>query len=140
MKNIIKRFLGKLKQKIMSLFQYQKRDTFSGVLKITPFNPATYQESRTAPFPRVYLVPHFILSISYNHDSEYVGVDMSQYETLGVAHYFVTRVEDSETAIADYLSKHPDSDIEVRDTEMTVSMFEDVVLIEDESGVWEWYD
>lgn len=140
MKNIIKRFLGKLKQKIMSLFQYQKRDTFSSILELTPFNPATYQESRTAPFPRVYLVPHLILSVSYNHDSECVGVDMSQYEALGVAHYFVTRIEDSETVMADYLSNHPDSDMEVKDTEMSVSMFEDAFLIEDESGLWEWYD
>lgn len=140
MNNIFKKFLGKLKQKIKSLFQYQKRDTFSGLLKITPFKPATYQESRTAPFPRVYLVPHLILSVSYNHDSEYVGVDMSQYETLGVAHYFVTRIEDSETVMADYLSNHPNSDMEVKDTEMSVSMFEDVILVEDKSGLWEWYD
>lgn len=140
MKNIIKRFLGKLKQKIKSLFQYQKRDSFSGVLTITPFTPATYQKSRTAPFPRVYLVPHLILSISYNHDSEYVGVDMSEYETLGIAHYFVTRAEDSETVIQDYLSTHPTSEMEAEDVEMTVSAFEDAILIEDETGLWEWYD
>lgn len=65
---------------------------------------------------------------------------MSQYETLGVAHYFVTRVEDSETVMEDYLLKHPGSDMEVKDTEMSVSMFEDAILIEDESGLWEWYD
>ena len=140
MKNIIKRFLGKLKQKIKSLFQYQKRDTFHSIKQIGPFTPATYQESRTAPFPRIYCVPHLILSISYNYNSAYVGVDMSQYEALGVAHYFVARVEDSETVIADYLSNHPGSNMEVENTEMTVSMFEDALLIENESGLWDWYD
>jgi hypothetical protein len=30
--------------------------------------------------------------------------------------------------------------MEVKDTEMSVSMFEDAILIEDESGLWEWYD
>jgi hypothetical protein len=65
---------------------------------------------------------------------------MSQYETLGVAHYFVTRVEDSETVIQDYLSTHPMSEMETEDVEMTVSAFEDAILIEDESGLWEWYD
>ena len=65
---------------------------------------------------------------------------MSQYATLGVAHYFVTRVEDSETVMMDYLQKYPGSDMEVKDMEMSVSMFEDAVLIENKNGLWEWYD
>ena len=30
--------------------------------------------------------------------------------------------------------------MEVKDMEMSVSMFEDAVLIENKNGLWEWYD
>lgn len=57
-----------------------------------------------------------------------------------MAHYFITRVEDSKTVIQDYLSTHPTSEIEAEDVEMTVSAFEHAILIEDENGLWDWYD
>ena len=140
MKNIFKRILDKVSQFFKRLFQYQKRDSFFGIREITPFYPASWQESREAPFPRVYYVPKLILSVIYEQPTEYIGVDMSQYESDGVAHYFVTRTEKSEEVIADYNEKRGYEAFPEEEEEMTTSYFEDVVLVEFESGLWEWYD
>lgn len=140
MKKFIRRLLDKVSQFFSRLFQYQKRDTFFDIKEITPFIPATWQNSRTAPFPRVYLVPKLILSVVYEQDDAYVGVDMSQYESQGVAHYFVTRKETSEEVIRDYNAKRGCEALALESEEMTSSIFEDVVLIEEANGLWEWYD
>ena len=140
MKKFIRRLLDKASQFFSRLFQYQKRDSFFDIKEITPFIPATWQDSRTAPFPRVYLVPKLILSVIYEQPYEYIGVDMSRYEPDGVAHYFVTRTEKSEEVIADYNEKQGYEAFPEEKEEMTTSYFENVVLIEFENGLWEWYD
>ena len=140
MKNIFKSFLDKLGQVYRRLFQYQKRDSFFDIKEITPFNPASWQESREAPFPRVYYVPKLILSVIYEQPSKYICTDMSKYEAEGIAHYFVTRTEKSEEVIADYNEKRGYEALAEEEEEMTTSYLEDVLLVEFDNGLWEWYD
>lgn len=87
--------------------------------------------------PKHYRVKTLILSLVPNSEWTGTGVDMSQYEEKGLAHFFVCRPESEEELLEDYRKDNPDSEIEWEDGMISV-IIPDATLLEYSDGVWDY--
>lgn len=89
--------------------------------------------------PKYYSCKALILSVYGNQPWSGIGVDLSQYEEKGLAHFFVMRAESPEEVMEEYRRKHPDSTLEYNEGEDSISaILPDTILIEYGDGTWEY--
>lgn len=89
--------------------------------------------------PKCYSCKALILSVYGNQPWNGTGVDLSQYEEKGLAHFFVMRTDSPEELMKEYRQNHPDSKLEYNEGEDSIStVLSDAILIEYEDGIWDY--
>ena len=88
--------------------------------------------------PKCYPCKALILSVVPNSPWEGTGVDMSQYEEKGLAHFFVCRKQSQEELLEEYWAQHPESTLEVDEEGMISAVIPEAILLEYEDGIWDY--
>ena len=88
--------------------------------------------------PKYYPCKALILSVVPNSPWEGTGVDMSQYEEKGIAHFFVCRKQSQEELLEEYWAQHPESTLEVDEEGMISAVIPEAILLEYEDGIWDY--
>ena len=89
--------------------------------------------------PKCYPCKALILSVVPNSPWEGTGVDMSQYEEKGIAHFFVCRKQSQEELLEEYWAQHPESTLKVNEEEDMISVvIPEAILLEYEDGIWDY--
>ena len=88
--------------------------------------------------PKHYRCKTLILSVYPNSSWTGTGVDMSQYEEKGLAHFFVCRPESGEELLEEYARNFPEADIEELGDGGLSCIIPDAVLLEYEDGIWDY--
>ena len=90
--------------------------------------------------PKRYSVPTLIVSTYASWDYDSIGVDLSQLEEKGVAHFFCTSTKSMEEHIQEFREKYPDWEEEEGEEDEGVSIaIPNATLLEWPGGYWEWY-
>ena len=94
--------------------------------------------------PKRYLCKTLLISIAANQESDYIAVDMSQYEKKGLAHYICGREADWEEILNEYAFTENDRDFFQEEIEKAKeygvfsSVLKDATLLHYETlGLWE---
>lgn len=88
--------------------------------------------------PKLIKVPTLIVSsyASWGYDS--IGVDLSQLEEKGIAHYFCTSTKSIEELMSEYLARHPEAEPWEDEEESSSIVVKNATLAEWEDGTWTW--
>jgi hypothetical protein len=89
--------------------------------------------SRTT-LPKLIKVPTLLISICDNWEFDSIGVDLSQLEEKGIAHYFCTSTESMEA----WYRRIYDDEEECPYDDMETMCLKDAYLYEREDGLWTW--
>ena len=81
-------------------------------------------------------VPTLLISVYANWEYDSIGVDISQLEETGIAHYFCTSTKPMEEWEADFCERAGQEPIGVGESE-TVAV-KNAKLYQWESGLWTW--
>ena len=89
--------------------------------------------------PKLICVPTLIVSFFANQEYEGTGVDISQLEEKGIAHFFYMTKRTMEEHIQDYekLYGRPPEFTNIEDNGMS-AIFHEAVLMEWSDGTWDW--
>ena len=89
--------------------------------------------------PKRYFVKTLIVSTFANWDYDSIGVDISQLEEKGIAHYFCTSTKSMEEHMKEFRAAHPEADDwEGVEDEGASVIIPNATLIEWPGGYWEW--
>ena len=89
--------------------------------------------------PKRYSVKTLIVSTFSNWDYDSIGVDISQLEEKGVAHYFCTSTKSMKEHMEEFRAAHPEADDwEGVEDENASVVVPNATLIEWPGGYWEW--
>lgn len=87
--------------------------------------------------PKRYWVKTLLISSIGNWDYDSVGVDISQLEETGIAHYFCTSTKKSQEAIDEWCEKNGKQKWE-SDSEWQTVVVPNATLLEYPGGLWDW--
>ena len=92
--------------------------------------------------PKLISVPTLIVSFFANQTYEGTGVDISQLEEKGIAHFFYMTKRTMEEHIQDYERKYQEPPELAKNTEDdgVSAIFYDAILIEWSDGTWDWME
>ena len=112
-----------------------------------PSQPETQKNFFNIPLtllPKRIPVKTLLISIAANQESDYIAVDMSQYEEKGLAHYICGRKDDWDEILNEYAFTENDRDFFQEEIETAKeygvfsSVLKDATLLHYESlGLWE---
>ena len=88
--------------------------------------------------PRLIQVPTLIVSSYASWEYDSIGVDLSQLEETGIAHYFCTSTKSIEELMSEYLARHPEAEPWEDDEDSSSIVVKNATLAEWEDGVWTW--
>lgn len=88
--------------------------------------------------PKRIHVPTLIISTYASWDYDSIGVDISQLEETGIAHYWCTSTQSMKEHMDDFRNRHPEVEEWDEDGESSSIIIPDAYLIEWPRGLWTW--
>ena len=88
--------------------------------------------------PKLIEVPTLIVSTYASWEYDSIGVDLSQLEETGIAHYFCTSTKSIEELMDGYMARHPEAEPWEDDEDCASIIVKNATLAEWEDGVWTW--
>lgn len=88
--------------------------------------------------PKIIRVPTLIVSTYASWDYDSIGVDFSQFEEKGIAHYFCTSTKSMDEHMAQFRECHPDYEEWEEDDEGSSIVVRNALLAQWEDGTWTW--
>lgn len=90
--------------------------------------------------PKVIEVPTLIVSTYASWEYDSIGVDFSQLEEKGIAHYFCTSVQSMQENMEEFRKRYPDNEALEweEDREIVSIIIKDAILL-NLGGHWIWY-
>lgn len=88
--------------------------------------------------PKRIHVPTLIVSTYASWDYDSIGIDISQLEEKGIAHFFCTSTKSMEEHMTQFRERHPDYEEWEEDDEGASVIVRDATLIDWGDGIWTW--
>ena len=116
-------------------------DEICGWAKIhpQPKNPKNFSNIPLTLLPKRYWCKTLLISIAANQESDYIAVDMSQYEEKGLAHYICGREDDWDEIFSECECDSLQEEIDLaKENGLFSSVLKDATLLHYEAlGLWE---